>query len=98
MSTLILDPVVKVPSGFRVKLPCAPVMVMIASFGEGRRTSCSRTRTVARDAASMVQVIAFACGAVVTTAVAVVVAVGGESTVGAGAGVAAPPHALRRRT
>src|SRR5258705_5846909 len=97
MSTLILDPVVKVPSGFSVKLPCAPVMVMIASFGAGRRTSCSRTRTVARDAASTVQVIAFACGAVVTTTVAVGVAVGGLLwTVGAGAGVAAPPHALRR--
>src|SRR6185503_4023526 len=98
MSTLIFEPVANVPSGLRVKLPCAPAIVMIASFGAGKRTSCSRTRTVARDAASTVQVIAFACGAAVTTAVAVGVAAGASVwTVGAGDGVAAPPHALRRR-
>src|SRR6185503_9128710 len=97
MSTLIFEPVANVPSGLRVKLPCAPAIVMIASFGAGKRTSCSRTRTVARDAASTVQVIAFACGAAVTTAVAVGVAVGASLwTVGAGDGVDAPPHALSR--
>src|SRR6266540_4430596 len=97
MSTLILEPVAKVPSGLSVKLPCAPEMVMIASFGAGRRTSCSRTRIVARDAASTVHVIAFACGAVVTAAAAAGVAVGGSVwTVGAGEGAAAPPHALTR--
>src|SRR6185503_6996792 len=97
MSTLIFEPVANVPSGLRVKLPCAPAIVMIASFGAGKRTSCSRTRTVARDAASTVQVMAFACGAAVTTSVAVGVALGGSvRTVGAGGWVAAPPHALRR--
>jgi hypothetical protein len=37
MSTLIFEPVANVPSGLSVKLPCAPAIVMMASFGAGTR-------------------------------------------------------------
>src|SRR5688572_6228251 len=70
---------------------------MSASIGDGSRTSCSRTLMVAFELASTVQVIAFACGAVVATAVADGLAVGATvATAAEGDGDAAPPHAALR--
>src|SRR5687768_5556275 len=67
---------------------------MSASIGDGSRTSCSRTLMVAFELASMVHVIASACGAVVATAVADGLAVGATvATEVEGDGDAAPPHA-----
>src|SRR5687767_207372 len=97
MSTLIFEFEAKVPSGFSVKAPCAPVMLMSASIGEGSRTSCSRTLIVAFEVGSTFQVIAFACGAVVADAAGLAV---GElvTTAAEGDGAAAPPHAASSRS
>src|SRR6266850_6658639 len=97
-SKVIFESALNVPSALSWNVPVPPVAVRTASEGSETPTSCSRTLTVALDAAVTAQALPLAVVAAVGDAVAGAgVAVGVDVAVGVSVDalvtVAAPPQA-----